>query len=576
MIEDGTARRPRRWIPWLIAAVGVTAAYAGTVGVTGGFKFTVAGLRFSSHSWERPALLAAIGAMTLVIAVRARIAAASRYLAVGLESPTVSRVVVAAAAIWTLAIGIGFGTFASGGADSYGYVAQARLLAHGKLTDTIPISRDYEWPNVEYTLTPLGFTKGQRAGVISPMYPPGLPLLLAPVSLLSETAIYLIVPIFGVLLVWLTYRFGVLSGDGFAGTLAALFVALSPTFLYQLVQPMSDVPCAAVWLGALIAASRGSTNASVAAGLLSSLAILIRPNLVPLSAIVGALSVASNTSGRMRRAMVFIVSMLPGIVLLGWIQDIRYGSPFASGYGTAADVFGLEYVVPNLARYPRWLTESHTPFIWAWLGAPVWITVRAKNRALAWAALLLSVAVWIAYLPYVFFQPHEWFYTRFLLPAIPIMLFFAAACAVAGLRAISSLWRFPLTAILVVLTGGASLWYAERHRAFDIRDQERKYPLAGEYVRTRGPANAFVLAAQHSGSIRYYTNRPVLRWDLLSPTRLDQALATFRAQGYEPILVVDAGEVDMFRERFGATGQQAVQQLSPLAVIGDTRVFAFR
>jgi hypothetical protein len=32
----------------------------------------------------------------------------------------------------------------------------------------------------------------------------------------------------------------------------------------------------------------------------------------------------------------------------------------------------------------------------------------------------------------------------------------------------------------------------------------------------------------------------------------------------------------LFRERFEATGQQAVHQLTPLAVLGDARVFAFR
>ena len=565
-----------RRMAWVTGLVGATAVYAAAIGLTGGFKVSVAGVRFSSHSWERPALLAAIGAIGLVIAARARIAAVFRNLAVDLESKAASRCIVVGATLLAVAIGIGFGTFANGGADSYGYVGQARLLAQGRLTDTIPVSRDYPWPNVEYTLTPLGFTKGQRAGVISPIYPPGLPLLLAPVSLLSETAIYLIVPLFGALLVWLTYHFGVLSGDGFAGALAALFVALSPTFLYQLVQPMSDVPAAGVWLAALIAASRGSRGGSVGSGVLSSLAILIRPNLAPLAAIVAALAIASNASDRRRCALYFVVSMVPGLVLLGWIQDVRYGSPFASGYGNASHFFAFEYVAPNLARYPRWMTVSHTPFIWLSLGAPFWIARRARNPRLAWAGLLLSAAVWVAYLPYIFFQPDEWFYTRFLLPAIPIMLFFAAACAVEGLRALPALWRFPVAAILVVVIGASLLAYAERHGAFDLRNQERKYPLAGKYVRTRAPANAFVLAAQHSGSIRYYAQRPILRWDLLSPTRLDQALATFRAQGFEPILVVDEGEDVAFRDRFAATGQRAVEQLIPLAVVGDTRIFAFR
>jgi 4-amino-4-deoxy-L-arabinose transferase-like glycosyltransferase len=565
-----------RWLPWGIALVGATTVYAIALALTGGFRISVAGVRLSSHSWERPAAVAAIGAIALVIATRAQIVATSRTLAVGLESPLACLSVVGAAAIWTVAIGISCGTFANGGADSYGYVGQARLLAQGRLTDTIPVSREYQWPNVDYTLTPLGFTKGRHAGEISPMYPPGLPLILAPFSALSERAIYIVVPMFGVLLIWLTYRLGVLSGDGLAGASAALLLAVSPTFLYQLVQPMSDVPCAACWLAALVVAARGSPSAAAASGVLSSIAILIRPNLAPLAVIVGGLVVCARASARGRQTAYFVASILPGLVLLGWIQAVRYGSPFASGYGTASDVFALAYVVPNLARYPRWMTESHTPFIWLALGAPFWIVRRATHPRLAWAALLLSLAVWLAYLPYMFFQRNEWFYTRFLLPAIPIMLFFAVACALAGVRALPPVWRFPVAVIVTISVGAASLWYADRHGAFDIRNQERKYPLAGEYVRTRGPANAFVLASQHSGSIRYYSGRPILRWDLLSPTRLDQALATFRAQGYEPILVVDTGEYQLFRERFEGTGQRAVHQLTPLAVIGDTRVFAFR
>ena len=212
-----TARLRDHWFPWAVAFVGATAIYAGTVALTGGFKFTIAGLRFSSHSWERPAIVAAIGAIVLAIAARRWIADLSRNLADVIESVPIARVAVVAAALWAVAAGIGFGTFANGGADSYGYVGQARLLAHGRLTDSIPVSREYQWPDVDYTLTPLGFTKGRHSGEISPMYPPGLPLLLAPFSALSENSIYIVVPLFGGFLIWLTYRLGVLSGDAPAG-----------------------------------------------------------------------------------------------------------------------------------------------------------------------------------------------------------------------------------------------------------------------------------------------------------------------------------------------------------------------
>src|SRR5262245_60248440 len=99
-------------------------------------------------------------------------------------------------------------------------------------------------------------------------------------------------------------------------------------------------------------------------GVLSSIAILIRPNLAPLAVIVAALTVVASPSSRAPRATWFVASLVPGLILLGWIQAVRYGSPFGSGYGSASNMFALEYVVPNLARYPRWMTESHTPFIW--------------------------------------------------------------------------------------------------------------------------------------------------------------------------------------------------------------------
>src|SRR6187431_955876 len=45
------------------------------------------------------------------------------------------------------------------------------------------------------------------------------------------------------------------------------------------------------------------------------------------------------------------------------INAARYGSPLASGYGSTDVLFAWAHVAPNLARYPRWLLETHTPFV---------------------------------------------------------------------------------------------------------------------------------------------------------------------------------------------------------------------
>ena len=124
--------------------------------------------------------------------------------------------------------------------------------------------------------------------------------------------------------------------------------------------------------------------------------------------------------------------------------------------------------------------------------------------------------------------------------------------------------------------GSPSLQTASSLSVFHAWEGERKYPEVGRFVRDRLPGSAFVLAAQHSGSIRYYSHVPTLRWDLLDRAWLDRALRSLRAAGYEPFLVVDTGEDEEFRRRFSSTGQGGVAALAPVATIGNTTVYAFK
>ena len=568
ILED----KQRRWVSWLIALTATAAVYALVVAWSGGFTLQIGNVRLRSRSWLRPAIVAIAGTAVLLYGARVYITLLVTRTARALESARAAAFIAAAASVWACAAGIVFGTFAIGGADSYGYVGQARLLAHGHLTDRVPASPEYVWPDAAGTFTPLGFTPTRTAGVIAPIYPPGMAILMAPFTLISERAVYFLVPCFGALLVWLTFRLGAALGEARAGALGAALLAVSPTFLYQVVQPMSDVPAAACWLAALLAASRGSYGRAVLGGTIASVAVLIRPNLVPLAAIVFCATVLADGRSA-RRGAAFAGAMLPLLLVLGWIQQVRYGSPTASGYGTLSDAFSVSHIAENLSRYPRWITETHTWFIWLSCAAPLWIVRRSLRPLLAWAALALAVAVWISYLPYIYFHHDEWFYTRFLLPAIAVMLVFAASLAFWVLDRLPLVARGAIAAALLATLAVHGVDVARERGAFDIRHQEQKYPLAGRFVRDHLPPNAIVLAAQHSGSVRYYSGRPSFRWDLLGPERLDQAVAVFRAQGYEPVLVVDGGEYDEFRKRFDAAHQSSARA-SLLATLGDARVYA--
>jgi hypothetical protein len=80
---------------------------------------------------------------------------------------------------------------------------------------------------------------------------------------------------------------------------------------------------------------------------------------------------------------------------------------------------------------------------------------------------------------------------------------------------------------------------------------------------------------QHSGSIRYYTGRVIVRWDTLNPEWLDRAVAFLRDRGVATYAVLEYWEEVEFRQRF--RGQQLIAELDrgPVATAraGETRLY---
>ena len=46
----------------------------------------------------------------------------------------------------------------------------------------MPSHPAFDWPDIPATLTPLAFTRGPEPGRLVPVYPPGLPLMMAPLT----------------------------------------------------------------------------------------------------------------------------------------------------------------------------------------------------------------------------------------------------------------------------------------------------------------------------------------------------------------------------------------------------------
>ena len=108
------------------------------------------------------------------------------------------------------------------------------------------------------------------------------------------------------------------------------------------------------------------------------------------------------------------------------------------------------------------------------------------------------------------------------------------------------------------------------------RPNDRRFAVVGEFVRDELPQNAILLSMQHSGSIRYYSGRSTLRWDLLQPEWLESSLTFLRAKGYRPLLVLEEWEQPLFAQRFAAHTRLAALDWQPVATYsGEIRTDIF-
>src|ERR1051325_7341917 len=212
------------------------------------------------------------------------------------------RLAIALLAAGVFAAGIHWGTFAVGGSDSYCYVHQAEGWASGTLQVAEPLALEAPWPDAPRTFAPAGHIPSPTVrGAHRPICPAGLSIFMAPVLRAGtavgwSSAVFLVVPLFGALLVCATYVLGSRFSPG-VGVASAVLVACSPAFLFQLMQPMSDVPAAALWVLAVACATSHSRRAPLIAGLATSAAVLVRPNLLPLAVVLGWWFVLDSDSG---------------------------------------------------------------------------------------------------------------------------------------------------------------------------------------------------------------------------------------------------------------------------------------
>jgi hypothetical protein len=524
-------------------------AWAALVAATGGIHWRIAGFVLSSRESSRAL---AIGAALLLVYAIAFREAFSRDTDRALH--VVRRMLPGLALCGALVLGahaIHFGTFTAGGADSFAYVSQAYGWARGALPRSEPMPISVPWPSGDSSLAPLGYRPGPQPHTMVPSYAPGLPLMMAAALVFGACGPFLVVPLCAALVVWLTFLLGRRTGGPWTGILAAVLVMTSPIVLFQSVWAMSDVPASAAWTGAALAALGNSRRSVVATGIWTAVGLLIRPNL-PILPLVFLAHLAASSRGRERwiRVALFSASVAPAAVAIAALNTAWYGAPWNSGYGAAREIYSLGTIIPNLTRYPVWLWQSQSPLVLLALVPFLPRLRRDVSRPAVRLCAALFLATLLSYLVYFVFE--EWWYLRFLLPAIPAVLVLTAGGIVTLGRRIPRPWGpVAVTAVLSLLIAHTIQFSLSREIFGRVKAGERRYADIGTYVRDALPPNAVVLSVQHSGSARYYSGRMTVRWDLVDREWTPRAAEELERLGLHPYMVIEDWEMPQMRGWFG-------------------------
>lgn len=542
------------WMTWLI--------------VVGGFELRIFGQTITSNEPVRPFLLASVALAVFIWSGPGADRAWQwvRDACAGADD----RVVATLLAGGVAAAGIAYGSAVAAGSDAYGYVSQADLWLGGRLAIEQPWVAELPWPNAEWTAAPLGYRPiepGPSTAIV-PTYSPGLPLLMAAAKgVFGHAALFWVVPLSGAVLVLATYGIGRRLGSALAGVAAAWFVATSPIVLFMLMPAMSDVATAAAWTAAFFFAAKPGRSQAAASGVVSAIAILIRPNLAPIAVVLAIWQLL-----RARRdAVAFAIGVLPGVAALMWIYARLYGSPFTSGYGGLGDAFSWAHILPNLQRYAGWFVQSQTLLGVAGLAAVIvparrlWPWVVEPRAVLAMTAIVMFVVA--QYLAYLVFD--DWWFLRFMLPCWPF-----AALGLAGLLFAAPARRSALhlaAAWLTVALGLYNLRAATKLPTFELWQTERAVVDVAHAVRDATHERSLVLALTHSGTLRYYGGRVTLRYDSLPADWLDRAAEWLQARGIGAYALLEPDEVPAFKQRFA--GARAVADLdeSDVMIYGGAR-----
>lgn len=457
------------------------------------------------------------------------------------------------------------GVAIAGGSDSSGYLNHARLLRAGSRVVPLELARELRVPAEDLEVfLPLGFAPGPAAETIVPSYPPGLPFHLVLFGIFGARGMALVAPLAAIAAVWLTYLVAREAGleRRWAFWPAAL-LALFPTFIMHAVWVMSDVVATAWTLAAVLGALRARRSAwwGAFAGAALGISVLVRPTqvlLVPAVALAIGLRWCALLACAAAAAPSAAVQMATGAQL--------WGGVLRTGYGALGLLLSAEGFAARFLHYARWLAALLSPLVF-----PLGLSGLAARSAAPRERTVLAAWFVPFFLFYCFYGAYEeWWYTRFLLPALPALLIltlFAARETTARMPA--GRGRLLIASLLVVVFAVEVRQIVNR-RVWEVARGDSIYPRAIEALTPRLGRRPIVLGMQMSGALYYYREMTMVRADMMWPDRFERLRAHAALAGRRwYALLMDYEAAEAFRRAPGTWvpvarfGEAALYELRP-------------
>ncbi len=441
-----------------------------------------------------------------------------------------------AAWLCTLAL-IGYGIFlgvnhapVAAGADSGGYLGSARLLSEGKLVTTLRTIPEFAARNVWMEM-PLGYEAEEGTTILRPTYPVGLPLHYAIGGMIAgwywgPLLVVVLSAVAAVVLCYFAAR--ELEVSPVLAATGAAALAASPLFLYTSFIPMSDTVatawCAAAFLAALRA--KHGWKGGVLCGMAFSVAVLVRPS----NAIM--LPVLMLVLWHWRSLLWAAVGAIPGGAINAIYNHIMYGSAFRSGYGPIFNVFERRFFALSWANYKETLPYA-LPLMFVGLVLLPFLPWRKWPRE--FAACILWAVIFMLFYAFYEFTHQAWWFLRFLLPAFPALVLLG----VAGLEAVLArvpaagrqISRIVAGALIVFVSIKACVAVARERHFMLLKEYQEPYTAVTDWANHNLPAGALVAVMQLSSSFYYYTELPILRWDMVDPPDAAKLAAALKRSG---------------------------------------------